>query len=315
MISWKRKTQNTALTLVSMILYFLLVATFSVKAKEMNGEKYLFSFKSNKSTCILRVNNFPAVDSVRATQGTMSAGFNLTAFLDDGANDIELLMGGIDYDDPKTLFSDSSCEVTISKDTNDSSVKIAEFKLHVNNKGEISASESGDYNGGAFNSKVIEEISNEKVDFGLYKARSTLLLSDLPKWSWVNAKPVTDNDIPAIRKAYEDIMVMINNRDVEGLKKVTKISNDEMSLAEGTSAELMFISTDFPQHVVDKSLTAVPIQWDKYKLVKYRHGKLFRMAVGYYQNSPLKFQNSDGNVVFTYNPYFSIIDGKVTLVR
>ena len=315
MKNWKKKTQHTASTLASIILCFLLMMTFSVKAEKMNGEKYIFSFKTHKSTCILRVNNFPAVDSVRADQGTMSAGFNLTAFLEDGSNNIELLMGGVDFEGPKTLFSDSSCEVVISKDTHDSSVKIAEFKLNVNDKGEICAGESMGYKGGEFSSKIVEGFSNSKVDFGLYKAQSDIILSGIPKWSWTKATPVTDNDLPVIRKAYENIISMIKNRDIEGLKKITKISNDEMGGAEGVSPAVMFISTDFPQHVVDKSLMPVPIQWNKYKLVKYRDGKLFRLAVGYYQNSPLKFQNVEGKVVFTYNPYFSIIDGKVTLVR
>ncbi|WP_173410213.1 IdsF [Serratia fonticola] len=315
MISWKRKTQHIVSTLGKIAICFLLISPFYTKAKDMSDEKYLFSFKSNKSACILRVNDFPAVDSFSADQRTMSAGFNLTAFLADGVNEIELLAGSRNPKDPQTLYKDSSCEVIVSKDSKDSSIEIARIKLSVNEKGQISANESTHYNGGAFNSKIIEGYTSSEDDYGLYKAKSTLILNGLPKWSWVKATPVTDNDLPAIRKAYEDIMVMINNRDIEGLKKVTKISNDEMGVAEGTSPALMFISTDFPQHVADKSLTTLPISWDKYKLRTYRGGRLFRFSVGYYQHSPLRFQNAEGKLVFGYNPYFSIIDGKVTLVR
>ncbi|MEI7159739.1 IdsF, partial [Pectobacterium parmentieri] len=59
----------------------------------------------------------------------------------------------------------------------------------------------------------------------------------------------------------------------------------------------------------------LPIDWSKYKIIKYRDGRLFRLGVGFFQNSPLRFINEEGKIAFAYRPYFSIIDGKVTLVR
>jgi hypothetical protein len=315
MISWIKKTQGIVSILGKVVVCLILITPLYVKAEDISDEKYLFSFKSNKSACILRVNNLPAVDSAAAEQRTMSAGFNLTAFLADGDNEIELLAGPRNPKDPQTLFPDSSCEVVISKDSKDSSIEIARLKLSVNEKGQMSADNSTYYNRGAFNSKITEGYTNNESDYGLYKATTSLILNGLPKWSWVKATPVTDSDLPAIRKAYEDIMVMIKNRDIEGLKKLTKISNEEMGAAEGASPEMMFISTDFPQHVVDKKLTLEPTIWDEYKLRTYCNGRLFRLAVGYYQSSPLRFKNAEGEFVFSYSPYFSIIDGKVKLVR
>ena len=81
----------------------------------------------------------------------------------------------------------------------------------------------------------------------------------------------------------------------------------KMAYAEGTTTGMMFVSTDFPAHVLDKSLTPTPIDWSKYTLMTYNHGRLFRMGVGYFQNSPLGFNNSKGKPVFGYSPYFSII--------
>jgi hypothetical protein len=298
-----------------MVICFCFIGSFSVKAKDMSSEKYLFSFKSNKSACILRVNNLPAADSASADQRTMSAGFNLTAFLANGVNKIELLAGPRNPRDPKTLFQDSSCEVVVNKDSKDSSVEIARFKLSVNEKGEMSAANSSHYNGGAFNSKIIEGYTNNEDDYGLYKATSLLILDGLPAWSWVKARPVSENDLPEIRKAYENMMILIENQNIEGLKKITKISSEEMGAAEGVSPELMFISTDFPQHVVDKKFTIEPTVWDDYRLKTYCDGRLFRLTKGYYQDSPLRFVETEGEAAFSYNPYFSIIDGKVTLVR
>ncbi|MBJ7223031.1 MULTISPECIES: IdsF [unclassified Brenneria] len=319
MKSWKRKIQNTILIFFKSIFIIIFMTVFSVKAKEVINTKYLFSFNSHKSSCILRVNNFPAIDTSNAEQGTMSAGFNLTAFLENGANDIELLMGPQDHKDPNTLFADSSCQVIISKETENTSTEIANFTLSVNNQGKITADGSTNYtravSSGIFNTEIRENYTKDEKDHGLYKLRSNIILRDLPRWSWVNATPVTEHDLLKIRKAYTDIWLMMKERDIEGLKQITRISNQEMAFAEGATTGMIFISSDFPQHVIDKQLTPLPIEWNKYKLITYRGGRLFRLGVGYFQNSPLRFIDAYGDIAFAYNPYFSIIDGKVTLVR
>ena len=315
MTSWKRKTHPRALISLSALVGSLLFTTFSARADEMITEKYLFSFKTYKSTCLLRVNDFPAADSTTADFGTLSAGFNLTAFLENGPNTIELLMGPQDHADPDTLYSDSSCKLTVSKDTKDNSETLAEFALTVDANGHITAKESADYQGGAFHSRVLEGTTKNPNDFGLYKLESTVTAKGLPRWAWADATPVSEKDLPLIQKAYADIWKLIQARDMEALKKITRISSEEMAYAEGTSPGVVLLSTDFPEHVVDKQYTPVPIVWGDYELKTYRGGRLFRLAAGCFQTSPLQFQNASGEVVYVYNPYFSLINGKVVLVR
>jgi hypothetical protein len=300
---------------VSAALVALVILPFSVKAKIMADEKYLFSFKSHKSNCILKVNNLPAVDTYQAPMGTMAAGFNLTAFLADGSNKIELLIEGIDEKDYKKLEHDASCEVVITKATEKSSEELSRIKLMVNEHGYPTAVNSLHYQGNIYNSKIAESYSDQKEYSGMYQASSDLLLSGMPQWSWVKARPITEKDRPALRKAYEAIMVMIKNRDMPGLKQVTRISNEEMGAAENTSPAMMFISTDFPQHVVKKELTLEETIWEDFQLRTYCGGRLARLALGYYQTSPFRFQDTAGDVIFSYNPYFAIIDEKVVLVR
>ncbi|RKO74420.1 IdsF [Pectobacterium parmentieri] len=309
---FSRVSYNPILFLLTMIALLLLVLVFPAKAEQEIKEKYLFSFKTYKSTCILRVNDLPAVDNTEMDSGTISAGFNLTAFLENGNNDVELLMGPLDHKDPKTLYPDSSCQVIVTKDTETTSTEIANFKLTVNEKGEITANNSATT---ANSSTVFEGYTKNEKDYGFYKVRGSLKAAGLPRWAWVNATPVTEDDLQKIKVAYTDIWMMMKDRDIEGLKKVTQISNQEMAFAEGSNTGMMFISTDFPQHVIDKKLTPLPIDWSKYKIIKYRDGRLFRLGVGFFQNSPLRFINEEGKIVFAYRPYFSIIDGKVTLVR
>ncbi|ACX89187.1 conserved hypothetical protein [Pectobacterium parmentieri WPP163] len=309
---FSRASYNPILSLLKTAVFSLLVLTFPAKAEEGIKEKYLFSFKTYKSNCILRVNDLPATDNALVHSKTMSAGFNLTAFLENGNNDIELLMGPQNHKDPKTLYPDSFCQVIVTKDTETTSTEIANFKLTVNEKGEITANNSATT---ANSSTVFEGYTKNEKDYGFYKVRGRLKAASLPRWSWVNATPVTENDLKKIKIAYTDIWMMMKDRDIEGLKKVTQISNQEMAFAEGSNTGMMFISTDFPQHVIDKKLTPLPIDWSKYKIIKYRDGRLFRLGVGFFQNSPLRFINEEGKIVFAYRPYFSIIDGKVTLVR
>lgn len=272
------------------------------------AEKYLVSFKATKSTCLLRINDLPGMDNTRSRSATLSGGYNTTAFVENGSNKIELLMGPETHDDPKTLYADSSCEVVISKETKDTGEEVARYRLSVDDRGKITAGKTA-------GNRVTEGYTQNENDFGLYKLEGLFTLQGLPEWNWVKATPVNEQDTAKIRQAYESIWAMMQNRDIEGLKALTKTATEEMAKAEGVPASMIFMSSGYPQRVVDPALTPLPVNWERYRLVKYRDGRLFRMAVGFIQNSPLKFQDAEGNVVFTWNPYFAIIDGKVVLVR
>lgn len=285
------------------------------RAKEMISEKYLVSFKSNKSTCILRVNDLPAADSTVANLRTVSLGYNSTAYLENGKNKVELLMGPMNHKDPSTLYKNSSCTVVFSKNTEHSSEELAVFSLNVNEENKISAANSVNHTSLNYGKSIYEGYSKSDKDFGLYKAESELIVRGLPKWSWVHATPVTKEDLPKIRLAYEKIWKMMHERDVHGLESISRISLEELSYAEGISKNIIFMSTDLPQHVLNKELRPVPIDWGKYKLITYKDGRLFRMAVGFFQNSPLKFMDEKGTAVYAYSPYFSIINNNVVLVR
>lgn len=315
MKNWKNRIQNLDLISFKITAFALLMTGTMVEAKTMNNEIYLFSFKSVKSTCILRVNDLPAIDTHGAKQGTMSAGFNFSAFLENGSNRVEMLMGPQNPKDPDTLYSNSSCKVVISKDSIDESVQIANFELTVDQGGKIKGGSSADNNSGPSNLRILEGVTKNKNDYGMYKLEAEIKANNLQRWSWVNASPVTEADIPKIRAAYEQIWSAMNNHDIQRLKSITQVSNEEMAAAEGTSPEIIFASTSLPEYVTDSKLTAVPIDWSKYKLISYRGGRLFRLGVGYFQNSPLRLADSNGKILYAYKPYFSIINGKVVLVR
>lgn len=283
----------------------------AASANNMIAEKYRFSFKTKKSTCLLRINGLPTIDNATIPSGTMSAGFNITPYLENGANHIELLMGPHDSKDPTTLYPDSSCEVIFRKIKDGISDEISSYKLVVDDHGKItskkSASEKSKY--------YAEGYTRQKNDYGLYKIRDAIIIEGLPAWSWVNARPVTNLDLDAIKKAYTDMAAMIGRRDIVKLKEITNVANQDIAFSQGVSPDFIFSSTDLPAHVMDKNFTLAPINWDEQTLITYANGRIFRFGTGFYQISPLQFINQDGLIIFSYDPYMSIINGKVIVVR
>ncbi|QXO73116.1 hypothetical protein [Morganella morganii] len=86
-----------------------------------------------------------------------------------------------------------------------------------------------------------------------------------------------------------------------------------LATTQGGTPDRMWDSMDF-QHYFDNGYRAVPVNWDKYELHTYKNDQLFRYEVGYSRLSPIKLENKEGRR-FNYNPYLSIIDGKVTVVH
>lgn len=281
----------------------------------MGNVKYLVSFNTKRSACMASVNNVPVIENFSSSSGTISTGFNITSFVENGKNNIEVMMGAIDPNDKSTLYPDSTCQLIITQDTENSSHEVTSIILSVDGKGNVTASSSANYHGLSSEGRIDETQSEESKKQDLYRAGRDVILTELPTWAWVNATPVSKSDLPEIKQAYKKLWDAMKNRDVGELKEMTLISSREMGIAEGVSPEIIFDSYDLSDNVLDENLSPIDLEWDKYDMVTYCNGRMFRLAVGVYQNSPLRLKNPDGKIFFSYNPYFSIIDGKVTLVR
>lgn len=303
-----KTTLNSGSTFASLLLTF---SVFSHGAIAMSIPSYSFTFKTNKSTCLLRINDLPIIDNTDIYSGTMSAGYNITPSLENGLNHIKLLMGPQNYEDPKTLFADSSCEVTIYRKENDTESTVANYKLIVGDDGKILSQSVSSVESKTANLR--EGYSNDEGDYGLYKVSDNFSVNGIPAWQWTKARPVTEKDINEIKMAYARIAGFINIKDINEIKKSAKISNDEIALSQNVSPDFIFQSTGLAGLV--KNYTVAPIDWDEFELIKYRDGKLFRLGVGFNQISPLQFMNAQGKLMSSYNPYFSIINGKVVQVR
>ncbi|ENU6822772.1 hypothetical protein ACRB0I_005069 [Escherichia coli] len=311
---WKRVNQHVGMCCFSYIL-IVIATSFSLRAetKYMDSVKYLFSFKTTRSGCMFKINGFPITNNFNYNSGTITTGGSLTAFANNGLNKVELMMGPIDPDDNSTLYNDSSCKLVITKDTLNTSQLVTDITLSVDKDNKIVASSS--YNGVQKGNGINEEQSPEDTKLNWHRFSRNINLSDLPEWLWMKASPVTNKDLPLIKNMYQKIWASMRIRDIPALKEMAVISSKEIGEAEGVTPEIIFDSYGLPQVMSDTSLSVVGLEWEKYKLVTYCDSRVFRLAFGVYQHSPLKFKDQSGNVRFTYSPYFSIIDGKVILVR
>lgn len=312
---WIKKTQNIGLIYFNFCFLVLFCSVFSLRAEQMSEIKYLAEFRTRESACMMRVNGFSLVDNFGTSSGTMTTGLNVTAFLENGKNSIELLMGAMDPNDDKTLHADSSCILVITQDTKDTSMQVTSIQLTVDKDRKIVASTSPNYRGGTSETAIDEQQLPSDDELKMHRAARNVILDHIPAWQWVSAKPVTDGYIPEIKAAYTNIWNAMSSRNVDALKKLSEISSKEMGLAEGISSDTIFESYDLPQNILDKTLSPIPLTWDNYVLKSYCGGRVFRFIKGINQNSPLRLRNEEKRIVYSYNPYFSIIDGKVVIVR
>lgn len=281
----------------------------------MNDIRYLASFKTNRSACMVRVNNFPMIENFTYKSGSVTTGFNITAFVENGLNHVELLMGAVDPGDSSTLYPDSNCELIITKETPTSSQQVTSLVLSVDKNGEIISSNSSNYSDSSKESQVDEEQFPADQEEKLFRVGRDVKFSGLPVWAWVNATPVTEKTLPGIKETYRTIWKEMNARNIDFFKEMTTVSSAEMGRAEGISSELLFKSYGLEGKLENQELSPIPLDVDSYKLITYCGGRVFRLALGIYQNSPLRLKSATGRAVFSYNPYLSIVNGRIIVVR
>ena len=282
----------------------------------MEGIKYLVSFKTKRSACMVRVNGFPIFDNFTFSSGTITAGDNLTSFIENGKNTVEVLMGALDPDDQDSLYLDSECELIVTRDKIDSSEIVTSIKLSVDTNKQIIATSSSNYNGLNHEGRITDEQLPQDDWLHLHRFARNIEFSGIPRWSWVGAdRNVSEKDLTIIKAKYQEIWQAIKKRDISPLKRMASISSEEMGKAEGISPDIIFESYNLPQTVRDNNLEVINLESDKFKITSYCGGRVFRLTKGIYEYSPLRFKDKSGDIVFSYDPYLSIINGKVVIVR
>ncbi|PQQ32687.1 hypothetical protein C6H69_13145 [Photorhabdus luminescens] len=302
------------------ILFFMTLFSLSAYGKNtMDQVKYITYLETNRAYCVLRVNGIYTLSNLGSRTGTISTGYNVAPLLQNGKNTIYIEMAPFIDVDEKYVYQEkgTECKVKLVRVTPYESDEVTNIITSVADKNgtlEPTSMKSVNFNiDTAQYSKITEK--NLK-DRGFYYAQRIVTLNDLPVWAWTTATPLSETatSTELVKKAYEDIWQMLKNQDLTALKSAYQLTLHEESQANDSTEQIHFDSLDF-KHYFDKGYQAVPIDWNKYKLVRYMGGRLFRFEVKDGIQSPLLIRDKNGENGFTFNPLFSLINGKVVISR
>ncbi|ETS30171.1 hypothetical protein BB987_07910 [Photorhabdus temperata] len=302
------------------ILFFMALFSLSTYGKNtMDKVKYITYLETNQAFCVLTVNGIYTLSNLGSISGTISTGYNVAVILQNGKNVISLDMGPLSARDDKYIYKekDAKCKVRLVRATPYDSDEITNIVTKVVDKDGIlkpNSMQSVNFNIDTEQSSRIT--TKEYPDKFYYHTERTVTLNDLPVWAWTTATPLpeTETSTELVKKAYEDIWKIMKNKDSGALQHAAKIMLYEHAQANDSTEQSYFDSLDFGRNF-DDGYQAIPIDWRKYKLVRYLGGRLFRFEIEDSNNSPLLIRDKNGENGRTFSPYFSLINGKVVISR
>ncbi len=285
----------------------------------MDKAKYITYLETHRARCVLKVNGIYTLSNLNSMTGTISTGYNVAPLLQNGKNTIRIEMAPFSNAEERYIYKDKNaeCKVRLVRMTPYQSDEITNIIAGVADKNDIiepNSTKSISFN---VDTKQYSKITDKNIkNEGFYYSERTITLNDLPIWAWTTAAPLPETvaSTELVKKAYEDIWQMLKNRDLMALKEAYKLTLYEESQANNSTEQIHFDSLDF-KHYFDKGYQAVPIDWNKYKLVRYMGGKLFRFELNDSIKSPLLIRDKNGENGQIFNPLFSLINGKVIISR
>ncbi|EML9903720.1 hypothetical protein AB7W15_16545 [Morganella morganii] len=270
---------------------------------------YAVSFNSQLAFCMVKVNDILIMDSGDSSTGTMFAGQTVSGLLENGENTITVTMLGEPFSqDGSGLTTDMACEATVEQlFPGNKSEPVITAALMVNDDKQIVPVTPDD------KSIVKFGVTDRRFESGSTEVTKKFRAEGLPDWNWTTATPVTEQDIPKIKAFYEELHNAFRRQDLTKIRNMTSGAWEMLATTQGGTPDRMWDSMDFKDYF-DNGFKAVPVNWDKFELHTYKDGRIFRYEVGYSRNSPVRLENNNGNS-FNYNPYLSVINGKVTVVH
>ncbi|MFS3826779.1 hypothetical protein ACK6SN_16225, partial [Proteus mirabilis] len=221
-----------------------------------------------------------------------------------------IMFNGSVFTGEEKLTPDMWCEAELKKlSANGDNTLISGLRLNGNNDGKMVVSDKYKNN----SEQIYFGGPSRDSEFDVLEAKNQFNIQGLPQWQWEKATPVTEDDIPKIRAFYTELRQAFIDKNLDKLKTMGKISWEEMAYADNGSPDIFWSSLEFKELLKD-GYKPSDIDWNRYELNTYNNNRLFRYEIGFNRLSPIKLVNPEERT-FHYNPYLSIIDGKVTIVR
>lgn len=325
---------------IHFVLMFCGLLTTTIYADD-NGVHFRSVFSINKSFCAIRTNGVLGIDnrnSALAGRGYGTSSTNSMLFLENGINNISLEIASLDWftaksDSPKGKFDpNASCQLSLIASGNGKTITLKTIDVAINEENE--PYEKGTSNkSGSINISKVEKIKAVQIEEGhfledyfnkydfpkdmdVYRFTKTLSISGLPKWKWTDATPFTGSreQILALQNAYSELWRAFASKNNNAIKSQIDESLNAWSISTNTDKVNIYNDLDFVTDLENSTFKMLPINWSDYKVEVMNKGRLVRFvnksAPTFSPVSYLVEDDENDELIGTYSPIFSLIDGK-----
>ncbi|MGA3701561.1 hypothetical protein ACPAVH_37685, partial [Enterobacteriaceae bacterium TYF_5] len=183
-----------------LILSAGLLLSAQLHAEEAMKTNYTVSFNANDALCLVKVNDMLVTDNGGMGKGQQTLGQTVSSYLQNGQNTLSIAMLPKTYEGDDKLPDDMWCSAKIQDTRQDGTDEyVAAVKLIVRD-GKITP-DTGYYTGQYTSFGDSPRAKGAEDD--AIEVLQTFRAEDLQEWPWVNARPVTEDDIPAVKAFYE----------------------------------------------------------------------------------------------------------------
>lgn len=309
-----------------LVVVFLFFSLNSFGGDDMNDVRYTAYFNTKNSNCILSVNGLDYLSTLKGSR-SISTGSDVTDALENNAeNNVGLIFFP---SEPEVKSDEYYCEVKLVRSVNNNrDDMVTYFKVIFDGKGNRSYRDSNGYSIQDINDKtgnaIIRGISNRIKFKGDEKPENWLTayrkftVSGIPEWKWTKASPQI-NDLTLRSRLIDSYKELINDLkigDLTTIKKKYSLALDEYAKTDLTNDTDLFFNSIGIVNAVQKGKVNLNPDWDTFKVLTYQNDRMFCLGIGGASRmSPIQFFNADGKRIFSWNPFFAVIDNKVVLVR
>jgi len=310
--------------LLILSVFFL---SFNILAgDDMDNARYSVYFKTISSSCILSVNGLDYLSTLKGSRNIIT-GSDITESLENNKTNT---IGIIFFPSKSKIKTETyTCEIKVVKSLPSKQDEvITNFRIVFNGKNNRPFNDSQGYSiediSDSTKNHIIKGISNKIIFAGEEKPEDWLIasrnftVSHIPEWEWTKA-PSQINDInlrTQLISIYKELINDLNSGDLETIKKKYSLALNEYTKSDLTDDPELFFNSIGIVNAVQKGKVNLNPDWNKYKTLMYQNNRTFCLGIGgASRNSPIQFFNDKGKRIFSWNPFFAMIDGKLVLVR